>query len=334
MIKTLIIAEVGVNHNGKLSLAKKLVKLAARAGADVVKFQIFKSENLVTKYAKKSKYQITHRNKNNNQFNLLKKLELSSKCFSDLKKECVKFNVEFCASCFDLESAELLKKLKVKRIKIPSGEITNYFLLKKIASFKKKVILSTGMSNLSEIKDAVSILTKNGLTKHDITILHCNTEYPTPLKDVNLKAMLDIKKKFNMKVGYSDHTQSSVVPVAAVALGSKIIEKHITINKKLDGPDHSTSLNFTEFKNMVKQIRNTEVVLGKEKKTVSKSEKKNIITARTYIVALKKIKKNENFSLNNLTCKRSSKGISPMKILKLLKKKATKNYRKDEVIKN
>ena len=331
--KTLVIAEIGVNHDGKILKAKKLIKVAARAGADIVKFQIFRTENLVTKEAKKAQYQLHKSKGNRNQFQMLKKLELSEKDFFSLKRFCDKQKVEFCASCFDLDSSKLLKKLNPKRIKIPSGEITNFLLLKKLASFKKKIILSTGMSNLREIKESLKLLLSSGSKLSDITLMQCNTEYPTPLRDANLKVIEQLKENFKINVGYSDHTRSIETPIAAVALGAKVIEKHLTLNRKSKGPDHKASLIPQEFAEMVKSIRNVEIALGKKNKTITNSEKKNIKIVRKSIVASQFIRKNQKFSLENVTAKRSGIGISPMNIMKVVNKKAKKNFKADEIIK-
>ena len=330
-MKTLIIAEIGVNHNGSFKLAKKLIYIAKNAGADLVKFQVFKSDDLVTKQASVAEYQ--KKTKFKKQHLMLKKLELSDTNFIKLNNLCKKLRIEFCASFFNSENLQLIKRLKMKTIKIPSGEITNYFLLRKIAPFNKKIILSTGMSTLKEISKAIDVLKKFGTKKSNITILHCNTEYPSPIKDVNLLAIKVLKRKFDVKVGYSDHTLGTEVPISAVAIGASVIEKHLTLNKKLAGPDHKCSLDPKEFTAMVKSIRNTEKILGKEKKIISKSEKKNIKNCRQFLVAKKNINKNEIFSFRNLTCKRIGKnGISPMKINNIINKKSKKAYKKDEKI--
>ncbi len=330
-MKTLIIAEIGVNHNGSFKLAKKLIYIAKNAGADLVKFQVFKSDDLVTKQASVAEYQ--KKTKFKKQHLMLKKLELSDTNFIKLNNLCKKLRIEFCASFFNSENLQLIKRLKMKTIKIPSGEITNYFLLRKIAPLNKKIILSTGMSTLKEISKAIDVLKKFGTKKSNITILHCNTEYPSPIKDVNLLAIKVLKRKFDVKVGYSDHTLCTEVPISAVAIGASVIEKHLTLNKKLAGPDHKCSLDPKEFTAMVKSIRNTEKILGKEKKIISKSEKKNIKNCRQFLVAKKNINKNEIFSFRNLTCKRIGKnGISPMNINNIINKKSKKAYKKDEKI--
>ena len=330
-MKTLIIAEIGVNHNGSFKLAKKLIYIAKNAGADLVKFQVFKSDDLVTKQASVAEYQ--KKTKFKKQHLMLKKLELSDTNFIKLNNLCKKLRIEFCASFFNSENLQLIKRLKMKTIKIPSGEITNYFLLRKIAPLNKKIILSTGMSTLKEISKAIDVLKKFGTKKSNITILHCNTEYPSPIKDVNLLAIKVLKRKFDVKVGYSDHTLGTEVPISAVAIGASVIEKHLTLNKKLAGPDHKCSLDPKEFTAMVKSIRNTEKILGKEKKIISKSEKKNIKNCRQFLVAKKNINKNEIFSFRNLTCKMIGKnGISPMNINNIINKKSKKAYKTDEKI--
>jgi N,N'-diacetyllegionaminate synthase len=331
MKRPLIIAEAGVNHNGSFNLAKKLVFTAKKMGADIVKFQIFKAETLTLASTPKADYQ--KKSKFKNQYEMLKKLELKDIDFIRLSKLCKKIKIEFSASFFNESDLKIIPRLSLKRIKIPSGEITNYDLLKKIGSFNKKIILSTGMSNLKEIKQALDLLTKFRLRRKDITLLHCNTEYPSPLEDINLKAINILQKTFKTSVGYSDHTISVETPIAAVALGAKVIEKHFTLNKKLNGPDHQSSLTPSEFKKMVVTIRNTEKLIGIEKKFISKSEKKNILKCRQFLVAKIQIKKGENFGKHNVTLKRTgSGGISPMKIPELFRKKAKKNYKKNEKI--
>ena len=331
--KVLVISEIGVNHNGKLQIAKKMVKKAADAGADVVKFQFFKTEKLVTTYAKKANYQLKFDNKKNTQFEMLKKLEFSFKNFLSISKLCKKLKIEFCVSCFDIESLNLLKKIKVKRIKIPSGEITNYPLLKKIAKMRKKIIMSTGMSTITEINSAIDVLLKNGSKIKDITLLQCNSEYPSPYKDANLLAIKQLKNVFKTSVGYSDHTKGIEASLAAVALGASVIEKHITLKKSSKGPDHQSSIEPNEFKRLVNSIRNIEIALGGGKKIVTNSENKNKKVVRKSIVASQNISKGEKFTLKNLDTKRPGNGISPMLINKVIGKKANKNYKYNEAIK-
>ena len=331
MKRSIIIAEAGVNHNGSFNLAKKLVFAAKKMGADIIKFQIFKADSLALTSTSKANYQKNTKFKN--QYEMLKKLELKENDFLKLSKLCKKIKIEFSASFFNESDLKIIPKLSLKRIKIPSGEITNYNLLKKIGSFNKKIILSTGMSNLNEIKQALDVLIKFGARRKDITLLHCNTEYPSPLKDINLRAINVLRKTFKTNVGYSDHTISIETPIAAIALGAKIIEKHFTLNQKLEGPDHESSLTPSEFKKMSFSIRNTEKLIGIEKKFISKSEKKNILKCRQFLLAKKEIKKGEFFGNHNITLKRTgSGGISPMTIPELFRKKAKKNYKKNEKI--
>ena len=331
--KTLIIAEAGVNHNGKLTLAKRLIDVAIKGGANIVKFQTFKTNLILSKTAKKAEYQIKSTGKNTSQYSMIKKLELNYDDHVELIKYCRKNNIEFLSSPFDIESLKLLIKLKLKKIKIPSGEITNVELLQEIGKLNKKVILSTGMSTIKEIEKAIDILKNAGTKKKNITLLHCTSEYPTPMNEVNLKAILSMKKKFKTKVGLCDHTLGSEVAIAAVALGAEVIEKHITLNKKMLGPDHKASLNPKELSYLVRSVRNIEKALGDGVKRPTKSEKKNIPIFRKYIVASKEIKKGDKFSNNNITIKRSGKGLEPYFIPKVLGKISKKNFEKDEIIK-
>ncbi|AZO96321.1 N-acetylneuraminate synthase [Halocella sp. SP3-1] len=330
MSKVFIIAEAGVNHNGSINIAKKLIDTACEAGADAVKFQTFKAENVVSISAEKAEYQKKTTNNNEEQYGMIKKLELDRDKHLELLDYCRYKNIIFLSSPFDRESIRLLNELKLEIFKIPSGEITNLPYLRKIGKLKKKVILSTGMSNLGEIEAALKILRENG-TK-DITVLHCNTEYPTPMKDVNLKAMLTIKEAFKVEVGYSDHSSGVEVPIAAVAMGAKVIEKHFTLDKKMLGPDHKASLEFYELKEVVKAIRNIEKALGNGIKEPSESEFPNIEIARKSIVAKCNIRKGETFSENNLTVKRPGNGISPMRWDEMIGEIARRDYREDELI--
>lgn len=330
--KIFIIAEAGVNHNGDINLAYKLIDIAAEAGADAVKFQTFKSENVVTKFAKKAEYQIKNTNEDNTQFEMIKKLELKFNDFIKLKEYCDKKGIIFLSTPFDIESARFLYDLGLDIFKIASGEITNYLLLREIGSYKKRVILSTGMSKLGEIEDALNLLIQSGTKKENITVLHCNTEYPTPFEDVNLKAMLTIKEAFKVEVGYSDHTLGIEVPIAAATLGAKVIEKHFTLNKNLPGPDHKASLEPQELKLMVNSIRNIEKALGNGIKYPSLSELKNIKIARRSIVASRPIKKGEIFSKENITVKRPGTGINPMRWNEVIGKSAKRDFDKDEII--
>ena len=331
--KTIIIAEIGINHNCSLKLAKKLIKKSKIAGADFAKFQIFNAENVSSVKAKKSKYQKRNIKDSESQLEMIKRYELKFNDFKILKKECKKNNIKFLCSPFDIQSAKYLKKMGEKIIKIPSGEITNLILLKELGSYGGKIFLSTGMSNFKEIKDAINILVKNGTKRKNISILHCVTAYPTPMKFVNLKVLPKMKKKLKLSVGLSDHTEGIEVAVAAVALGANIIEKHITLDKKALGPDHKSSLNPEEFKQLVRTIRNIESALGTNEKKIQKCEKANINIVRKSIVAKTHINKREIFSLKNLTVKRPGNGISPMKLESLLGIRSKRNYKKDEIIK-
>ena len=331
-MKTLIIAEAGVNHNGKLALAKELIKAAKKCGADIIKFQKFKADNLVTKFAKLANYQKKNLKKNL-QYKMLRKLELKDQDYKELYKFSKKNKIHFLCSCFDEESLRFLKFTKNSIIKIPSGEITNLPLMKYAGSLKKKIILSSGMSTINEISFALKTLIKSGTKKKNITLLHCNTDYPTKIKDVNLGAFKELKNKFGLKLGYSDHTTSQEVPIIAVALGARVIEKHFTINKNFNGPDHKASFNPDEFKTLVKNIRNIEIILGKNKKFVTSSEKKNKLLVRKSLVAKIKIAKGDKFSKNNLAIKRPGYGISPVKYYEILGKKSKYNFKADELIK-
>ena len=327
---TFIIAEAGVNHNGNIDLAKRMIDIASEYSVDAIKFQTFKTKNLVSKNAKKANYQNNTTDQNESQFDMIKKLELDIKTHKELIEYCKYKNIMFLSTPFDLESIDLLNDLGLEIFKIPSGEITNLPYLEKIGKLKKKIILSTGMSTLNEIENALNILRENG-TK-DITVLHCNTEYPTPMEDVNLNAMNTIKEKLNVEVGYSDHTLGIEVPIAAVSMGAKVIEKHFTLDKNMEGPDHKASLEPNELKQMVECIRNIEKALGDGIKNPSKSEMKNIDIVRKSIVAIKKIKKGEIFTEENIYIKRPGNGISPMKWHEVLGTIATKDYDEDDLI--
>ncbi len=328
-MNTFIIAEAGVNHNGSIELAKKLIDKANWAGVDAVKFQTFTADKLASKMAKKADYQ-NKTTSEKSQYEMLKKLELKTKDFQLLKDYCDQKEIQFMSSPFDLDSIDLLNEIGLDIWKIPSGEITNYPYLKKIAELKQKIIMSTGMANLSEIEAALDLLKENGAT--DISVLHCNTEYPTPMRDVNLRAMLTIKEAFKVDVGYSDHTKGVEVPTAAVALGAGIIEKHFTLDNSMEGPDHKASLEPEELKNMVDAIRNIENALGNGIKKPSKSESKNKDIARKSIVAAKDIEKGELFTEANLTIKRPGNGINPMYWPNILGKKAKREFTFDELI--
>lgn len=331
MSKTLIIAEAGVNHNGDVNLAKKLVDVAVNAGVDYVKFQTFKADKLVNKLAKKADYQKDNTGNDDSQYQMLKKLELTDENHHILIDYCQQKGVKFLSTAFDFDSIEFLKD-KIDFYKIPSGEITNLPYLEKVAKLNLSIVMSTGMATMQEVKDALSVLTKNGISKDRVTILHCNTEYPTPMEDVNLKAMLTIKKELGVEVGYSDHTLGIEVPIAAVALGATVIEKHFTLDNTMEGPDHRASLEPNELIAMVKGIRNIEKAMGNGVKTPSKSEQKNIAIARKSIVAIQSIKKGEELSEQNMTVKRPGNGISPMKWNEVIGTKAIRDFNEDELI--
>jgi len=331
-VSVFIIAEAGVNHNGSIQLAYKLIDVASASGADAVKFQTFKAENLVSKNAQKAEYQKQVTNQSESQFNMLKKLELNTNAHKKLINYCKKKDIVFLSTPFDHKSIDLLNELELQIFKIPSGEITNLTYLRHIGSLGKEVILSTGMSTLKEIEEALMILTSAGTSKENITILHANTMYPTPMEDVNLRAMQTIQDKFGVAVGYSDHTLGIEVDIAAVAMGATIIEKHFTIDKTMDGPDHKSSIDPEELKAMVSSIRNIEKALGSSIKKPSKSEKPNISMARKSIVARKSIKKGELFTENNLTTKRPGTGLSPMEWDSIIGKVAKRDYQIDDLL--
>jgi len=330
MNKVFIIAEAGVNHNGDLDIARRLIDAATLAGADAVKFQTFKAENLVCKNAQKAEYQMETTDQSESQFDMLKKLELSPDMHKQLISHCRKKDIMFLSTPFDVESLHYLVQCNMEIIKIPSGEITNFPYLREVGRTGKRVILSSGMSTLDEVREAVKILKDSG--SKEITVLHCNTEYPTPYTDVNLKAMLTIEKELGIPVGYSDHTQGIEVPIAAVALGATVIEKHFTLNKNMEGPDHKASLEPEELRAMVRAIRNIELVLGDGRKEPSQSEKKNIGIVRKSIVAKHCIRAGEIFTEENLTTKRPGTGISPMYWNEILNQKAKKDYNVDDLI--
>ena len=333
MKKVLIIAEAGVNHNGSIELAKKLVDAAVLAGVDYVKFQSFKAENLVSKDAKKAEYQqINMADGDDSQFTMLKKLELSPEQHIELIAYCNEKGIKFFSTAFDLESIDFLASLKLGLWKIPSGEITNYPYLKQIALKKEPVILSTGMCDMTDIDNAIQVLLKFGVTKEQITVLHCNTEYPTPMHDVNLNALKAIADKFEVNIGYSDHTKGIEVPIAAVALGATVIEKHFTLDKTMEGPDHKASLEPQELIAMTTAIRNIEMALGSGEKKVTSSEINNMSVARKSIVASRYIQVGDVLTESNLTVKRPGTGISPMLWENVLGTKATKSYQPDELI--
>jgi N-acetylneuraminate synthase len=330
MKKVCIIAEAGVNHNGRIDLAKEMIRVAKEAGVDYVKFQTFRPQNLVSKFAEKAEYQKKSTGSGESQLEMLKKLTLSDEDYVSLKSYCDEQQIGFISTPFDLDSIAFLEQLNMDFWKIPSGEITNLPYLEAIGRTGKKVVLSTGMSEISEVQEAISVLEKNG-TK-EIILLHCNTQYPTPFQDVELLAMTDLKKKTGKRVGYSDHSLGIEVPIAAAALGAEIIEKHFTLDRTMEGPDHLASLEPEDLKNMVKAIRNIEQALGNGIKKVSPSEMENKNVARKSIVAKCKIQKGEIFTEENLTTKRPGNGISPMKWHEALGKKAIKDFQEDELI--
>jgi len=328
----LIIAEAGVNHNGSLELAKKLVEKAKEAGADAIKFQTFKVKEVISPKAPMADYQKKNLGKEMSQLEMIKKLELSYEDFKILKNYCDELGITFLSSPFDVESARFLADLGLELFKIPSGEITNYPLLREIGSYKKKVILSTGMADLGEIEDALDVLIASGTKREDITVLHCTSEYPAPYEEVNLRAMLTIKEAFKVRVGYSDHTEGIEISIAAVALGAEVIEKHFTLDRNLPGPDHKASLEPHQFQKMVESIRHVEMALGNGIKKPSPSELKNKKLVRKSIVARRNIKKGEIFTEENITTKRPEGGLSPMMWEEVLGKRAPRDFEKDEFI--
>ena len=329
---TLIIAEAGVNHNGSLRTCYDLIDQAKSVGADYVKFQTFKTELCISKNAKKASYQLKTTGELESQFEMVKKLELSSENHLKILEKCESLGIGFSSTGFDRASVDFLIELGVDFVKIPSGEITNLPYLRHVGSKGLPIILSTGMSTMQEVKDAVRILEQAGSKKSDITVLHCNTEYPTPMEDVNLCAMLSMKKELGVKVGYSDHTLGIEVPIAAVALGATVIEKHFTLDRTMQGPDHAASLEPDELKQMVYSIRNIEKAMGDGSKKPSKSEQKNISAARKSIVASAPILKGDLLTENNLSVKRPGNGISPMKWDELIGSVSQASYETDELI--
>jgi len=327
-----IIAEAGVNHNGSVDLAKKLVDVAASSGSDAVKFQTFKAENLIVKNTQKADYQKQTTDASESQFDMIKKLEIDVETHKELIAYCQEKDIMFLSTPFDHESIDLLIDLGLQVFKVPSGEITNLPYLRHIGSLGKQVILSTGMSNLKEVGDALGILINAGTSKDDITVLHANTMYPTPMKDVNLNAMLTIQKVFGVAVGYSDHTLGIEVDIAAVAMGAACIEKHFTLDKTMDGPDHKASLEPEELKAMVSAIRNIEKALGSSEKKPSPSESVNIKVVRKSIVANQNIKKGDLLTDKNIAVKRPGGGISPMQWDEVIGTTASKDYNADELI--
>ena len=329
---TLIIAEAGVNHNGDILIAHKLIDEAARAGADIVKFQTFKANDLASKSAPKAKYQLNLTEENESQQKMLSNLELEVDHYYELIKHCEDVGIEFLTTAFDLESLSLIEKFNLRRFKIPSGEINNYPYLRKIGDMKRPIILSTGMSELVEIRNAINVLEKFGTDKKDLTILHCTTEYPAPFIDINLNAMKTISKTFDIDIGYSDHSKGIEVPIAAVALGAKVIEKHITLDNNMKGPDHKASIEPKLFSEMTRCIRNIEISLGDGFKKPTPSEIKNIAIVRKSLVAKVDIKKGDLFTEKNLTTKRPGNGIDPMNWEKIIGTISPADFNSDEVI--
>lgn len=329
---TKIIAEAGVNHNGDPAIAKALVDAAIDAGADIVKFQTFSADLLTTKVAKRANYQIEGDDENQLQYDMLSKLELSEEIYLELAEYCRARNIEFLSTAFDIKSLKFLNKLGLMRIKIPSGEITNLPYLRHAGSINRPIILSTGMATMEEVNDAISILVASGTSRDKLTVLHCTTEYPAPINEVNLLAMTEIQKQLNVAVGYSDHTMGIDISIAAVALGARIIEKHLTLDRNFPGPDHKSSLEPKEFSSMVTAIRRIELALGNGKKLPTPSELKNISHARKSIVALRSIKKGELFGEDNITVKRPGGGISPMLWDIVIGRRSPKNFCKDDLI--
>lgn len=325
-----IIAEAGVNHNGSLELAKKLVDSAKDAGADCIKFQTFVAKNIASKNASKAEYQKQLTNSDESQLEMLKKLELSFDDFIDLYNYCKSKEIEFLSTGFDFDSIDFLNSLGMNTWKIPSGDITNLPYLMKIAKLNKPVILSTGMSTMEDIRAALDVLIENGAG--EITVLHCTTEYPTPFEDVNLTAMKTIHTEFEVPIGYSDHTRGIEIPIAAVAMGATVIEKHFTLDRNMEGPDHKASLEPDELKEMVSTIRNVEKAIGTGEKKPALSETKNIAIARKSIIANRTIKEGEILTEENLTVKRPGNGISPMKWFEIIGKQAIRDFEEDELI--
>lgn len=325
-----IIAEAGVNHNGSLEIAKKLIDAAAEAGADAVKFQTFQAEKLVCSTAQKADYQKKSTDKDESQLAMLKRLELTEEMHKELIQHCVEKNILFLSTPFDIDSANMLNNLGMSIFKIPSGEITNLPYLRAISSLGKKIIMSTGMSSMQEVKEAVEVLQQNEAS--EVSILHCNTEYPTPMEDVNLRAMLTIKNELMLPVGYSDHTRGIEIPIAAVALGAQIIEKHFTLSREMEGPDHKASLEPNELREMVQAIRNVEKAMGDGIKSPSVSEMGNREVVRKSIVAKKLIRCGDILTEENITTKRPGTGISPLRWDEVIGKKAIRDFDKDELI--
>jgi len=331
-LNALIIAEAGVNHNGDLSMAYRLIDAAAAAGADMVKFQTFSAERLATPVAPKAGYQALTTGDSESQFSMLRRLELTREMHVVLMDRCQAHGIRFFSTAFDAQSADLLAELGLDRFKIPSGEITNLPYLRHVGRFAKPIILSTGMATLGEIEAALDVLEASGTPRERVTVLHCNTEYPTPMGDVNLRAMNAIGKAFGVPVGYSDHTLGIEVPIAAAALGATVIEKHFTLDRTLPGPDHKASVEPHELKAMIAAIRNVEAALGDGIKRPSSSEAPNRSIARRSLVAAVRIRKGETFTPENLAVKRPGTGVSPMRWDEVMGRKATREFAADELI--
>lgn len=332
MERTIIIAEAGVNHNGSFQMAKKMVDAAKSCGVDYIKFQTFRAEKISNRFAAQAEYQRNNLKKESTQLEMLRQLELKQSDFRSLYDYCSEIGIKFLSTPFDLESIDFLADFGMDYMKVPSGEITNLPYLRKIAKTGIPVIMSTGMCTMLEIEEAIDVLYINGLTTDRITLLHCNTEYPTPMQDVNLRAMETLHSAFGTRVGYSDHTKGIEVPVAAVALGASVIEKHFTLDRTLPGPDHVASLEPDDLKKMVDSIRNIEMAMGTGEKKVTDSERKNIAVARKSIVAARNIISGETFTEENLTVKRPGTGISPMSWDGIIGRIASRNFQADELI--
>lgn len=332
ILRTLIIAEAGVNHNGDIEMAKALIDAAADSGADIVKFQTFVAERLVTGVARKADYQVTNTGSSESQYQMLKRLELTSQMHDELIEHSASRGIEFFSTAFDLQSLDYLMSLGMKRIKIPSGEITNLPYLRRIGGYTKQVILSTGMSNLGDIEAALDVLEQAGTPRSQIVVLHCNTEYPAPMNEVNLKAMQSIAQAFGVQVGFSDHTEGTEIAIAAVALGACVIEKHLTLDCSLSGPDHRASIEPKDLANMIRSIRNIELAMGDGVKQPTLSEKRNKPIARKSLVACKVIRAGEKFTSDNITAKRPGSGISPMSWDDVIGRQAVRDFQPDELI--
>ncbi|MBS1514725.1 MAG: N-acetylneuraminate synthase [Bacteroidetes bacterium] len=332
MKRTFIIAEAGVNHNGQLDLAYKLVDEAVKAGADAVKFQTAVPELVMTEYATKAEYQITNTGEAGSQIEMAKKIHLPLDAYKGLKEYCEKNNIIFLSTPFDMKSLELLLSFNMPYMKVPSGEITNYPYLKRIGEQNMNVIISTGMSTLDDVRECLNLIISSGTDKNKVTLLHCTTEYPAPLQDVNLKAMLALKDTFGVNVGYSDHTKGIEISIAAAAMGATVIEKHFTLDKNMEGPDHVASLEPNELAEMVRCIRNVDLAMGDGVKQIVSSEEKNIVIARKSILAAHDINEGEIFTDKNLIVKRPGNGINPMRWNEVVGRKAKRKFSKDELI--